>query len=83
MPVQIMDVLDTDKNGVIDEREWIDGLDRALAFKEALEKDLDPETGKLRSYRSVRQQLAKLMGNVQRMEVRAAQVFHTFRQLVP
>ena len=34
---------------MIDEREWLEGLERVGDFKAALEKDLDPETGKLKS----------------------------------
>jgi|EP01046_Picozoa_sp_COSAG06_P028901 Ca2+-binding EF-hand superfamily protein len=60
--------LDTDGSGEIDEDEWIRNLDLLPALKAALASDLDPDTGKLRSYRSPRQQFAKLLGNIDRIE---------------
>jgi hypothetical protein len=48
--------------GEIDEVEWARNLAKLPALKAALIKDLDPETGRLRSYRSPEDQLAKLLG---------------------
>ena len=45
---QVMEKLDVDKDGNIDEGEWLEGLDRVQTLKAALEKDLDPKTGKLK-----------------------------------
>ena len=36
-------------------------------LEEALQRDLDPDFGRLRSYRSYEDQLAKLMGNIERL----------------
>ena len=45
----IMAKLDTDADGTVSEQEWLDGLDAVPTLKGALEKDIDPETGKLKS----------------------------------
>merc|ERR1719401_2436927 len=45
---ELMNKLDTDGDGFIDEQEWLEGLDSVPQFKEALEDDIDPETGKLK-----------------------------------
>jgi Ca2+-binding EF-hand superfamily protein len=60
--------LDTDSSGEIDEVEWVQNLEKLPALKAALEADLDPDTGKLRSYRTPRQQFAKLLANIDRLE---------------
>ena len=52
----------------ISEAEWCQSLEKCPALKRALISDLDPDTGKLRSYRSKEDQLAKLLGNIQRLE---------------
>merc|ERR1719450_432615 len=44
----LFDILDEDGDGMIDEQEWLMGLDKGRGFKEALAKDVDPETGKLK-----------------------------------
>merc|ERR1719401_708964 len=44
----LMKMLDTDGDGFIDEQEWLEGLDATPQFKQALEDDIDPETGKLK-----------------------------------
>ena len=46
---QIMTKLDIDEDGTISEKEWVEGLHRVQDLKEALEKDIDPDTGKLQS----------------------------------
>ena len=58
--------LDTDSSGDLNEVEWCRNLDNFPALKSGLQQDLDPDTGKLRSYRSTRQQFAKLLGNIDR-----------------
>ena len=45
---EIMKRLDTDKDGFIDEQEWLTGLDKCMDLKVALEDNIDPETGKLK-----------------------------------
>eukprot|EP01052_Picozoa_sp_SAG31_P041165 SAG31_NODE_6168_length_2140_cov_1.423322_1_plen_460_part_00 len=60
--------LDSDNAGEISEVQWCRNLASLPALKAALQKDLDPETGRLRSYRSVEDQLAKLLGNIARLE---------------
>ena len=60
--------MDTDGDGEIDEAEWCRNLAGLPALKAALQKDLDPDTGRLRSYRDVADQLAKLQGNIVRLE---------------
>lgn len=61
-------VLDTDNSGELDETEWVENLDKLPALKAALASDVDPDTGKLKSFRSPRQQYAKLLGNIDRLE---------------
>ena len=46
---QVMAKLDTDKDGTVSEKEWLDGLDYVQDLKMALQNDIDPETGKLKS----------------------------------
>ena len=58
--------LDTDGSGDVDEVEWCINLQQCPKLKEVLRTDLDPDTGKLRSYRSPRRQFAKLLGNIDR-----------------
>ena len=60
--------LDTDNSGEIDEDEWVANLEKLPLLKAALASDIDPDTGKLKSYRSPRQQFAKLLGNIDRLE---------------
>jgi Ca2+-binding EF-hand superfamily protein len=65
---ELMATLDSDKSGDIDELEWRHNLAKCPGLQAALQKDLDPDTGKLRSYRSTEDQLAKLLGNIERLE---------------
>jgi len=60
--------LDSDGSGTISEAEWMDNLRACAALRAALVKDLDPDSGRLRSYRGPEAQLAKLLGNIQRLE---------------
>lgn len=49
-------------------------LNKLPALKKALVLDMDPNTGRLRSYRSAEDQLAKLLGNIMRLEYDIAKV---------
>ena len=64
----IMKTLDSDMSGEIDETEWKNNLALCPGLLAALIADLDPDTGRLRSYRTMEQQLAKLLGNIERLE---------------
>ena len=64
----MMETLDSNADGEIDEVEWCRNLADLPALKAALQKDLDPNTGRLRSFRSPRQQFAKLLANIDRLE---------------
>ena len=44
-----MQRLDSDSNGTISEKEWLENLERCQDLKAALEADIDPDTGKLKS----------------------------------
>jgi Ca2+-binding EF-hand superfamily protein len=63
----IMEVLDADKSGDIDITEWCERVPKCPKFYEMLQGDLDPDWGKLKSYRTLEDQLAKLLGNLQRL----------------
>jgi len=69
---EVMNILDSDQSGDIDEAEWMNNLRKCPGLRKMLVQDMDPDTGKLRSYRSVEDQLAKLLGNIQRLEFDAA-----------
>jgi Ca2+-binding EF-hand superfamily protein len=63
----IMTTLDADKSGDIDITEWCTRIPQCPKFYAVLQEDLDPDWGKLRSYRTLEDQLAKLFGNLQRL----------------
>jgi len=65
---EIMKTLDSDNSGEIDEKEWRTNLSKCPKLLSALIADLDYETGRLKSYRGLEDQLAKLLGNIQRIE---------------
>jgi len=65
---RIMKVMDADQSGDIDEKEWINNLKKLPKLNAALVKDVDPDWGTLRSYRTLEDQLAKLYGNIARLE---------------
>jgi fructose-bisphosphate aldolase class 1 len=46
---EIMTRLDVDENGTVSETEWLQGLDRCQDLKAALEADIEPSTGMLKS----------------------------------
>merc|ERR1740117_1342974 len=64
----IMKTLDSDKSGDLSEVEWRNNLALCPGLAAALVGDLDPDTGHLKSYRGVEDQLAKLFGNIERLE---------------
>ena len=64
----LMEILDSDNDGEVDEKEWCHNLALLPGLKTALQKDLDPNTGRLRSYRTPRQQFAKMLANIDRLE---------------
>jgi len=63
----IMQTLDADGSGDIDIKEWCDRLPMLPKLYEALKQDLDPEWGTLKSFRTPADQLAKCMGNIERL----------------
>jgi Ca2+-binding EF-hand superfamily protein len=65
---QMMAELDTDKNDTIDLKEWLVNLNKLEGLCAAIESVMDSETGRLRTYRSLPEQLAKLMGEVAVLE---------------
>jgi Ca2+-binding EF-hand superfamily protein len=71
--LEIMKTLDSDGSGEIDELEWRRNLALCPGLLAALIADLDPDTGKLRSYRTNDHQLAKLLGNIERLEQQQAE----------
>ncbi|CAE8587776.1 unnamed protein product [Polarella glacialis] len=64
----IMKVLDEDMSGNISEHEWMSNLEKCPKLYKALEADIDPDYGVLNSFRSPEDQLAKCMGNIQRIK---------------
>jgi Ca2+-binding EF-hand superfamily protein len=65
---KIMNVLDTDKSGDIDESEFVINIKKLPKLYKALDDDLDKEYGVLHSFRTPEDQLAKCMGNLQRLK---------------
>merc|ERR1719506_3250574 len=56
----------------IDEAQFVAALKKLPDLEAALIKDLDPDWGRLRSYRTLEDQLAKLMGNIERLRLELA-----------
>merc|ERR1711972_647818 len=54
--------------GTIDEDEWCRELGKMPVLRSILAKDLDPETGLLRSFRTQEQNMAKCLANIDRLE---------------
>ena len=67
---KMMKVMDSDRSGDIDESEWVTNLKKLPLLYAALQKDVDPDWGTLRSYRTLEEQLAKLFGNIMRLEAK-------------
>jgi hypothetical protein len=64
----IMTTLDEDKSGDISEHEWMVNLEKCPKLYKALEADVDPDYGVLNCFRTPEDQLAKCMGNIQRLK---------------
>lgn len=82
---KIMEVLDKDKSGDIDESEWVQHVKKLPKLYKAMEADLDKDYGVLQSFRSPEDQLAKCMGAIQRLkrELNANQAERTALGLPP
>merc|ERR1740138_968923 len=67
-PVEkIMAVMDADRSGDIDEAEWVQNLKKLPLLYKVLQEDIDPESGTLLNFRTPEDQLAKCMGNLERL----------------
>ena len=51
----------------ISEQQFIAGLKKLPELEAAMISDMDPDFGRLKSYRTFEDQLAKLMGNIERL----------------
>jgi Ca2+-binding EF-hand superfamily protein len=69
---KIMSVMDADRSGSIDESEWVNNLKKLPMLYKVLSEDVDPDWGTLKSYRTLEDQLAKLFGNIFRLEEKVA-----------
>merc|ERR1719379_411278 len=69
---KIMAVMDADRSGTIDEAEWVSNLKKLPLLYKVLSDDVDPDWGTLKSYRTLEDQLAKLYGNIFRIEEKIA-----------
>merc|ERR1719379_2042879 len=69
---KIMAVMDADRSGTIDEAEWVSNLRKLPLLYKVLSEDVDPDWGTLKSYRTLEDQLAKLYGNIMRIEEKLA-----------
>ena len=69
---EIVAVLDVDGDGVIDEAEWLAQLEKIPALKASIEQAVDPATGKIVGYRTLEEQLAKVMRQAAELEAKAA-----------
>ena len=58
--------------GIIDLDEWLYNLETIPELKAMIEKGVDPDTGKIKNYRSLEEQLAKVQGQIAALEERAA-----------
>merc|ERR1719379_508436 len=65
---EMIAIFDTDGSGDIDLEEWLTNLDKLEGLKLAMESVLDPDTGRLTTYRSYGDQMAKEMGAVKKLE---------------
>jgi Ca2+-binding EF-hand superfamily protein len=61
-------IFDSDGSGDIDLEEWVTNLDKLEGLKAAMESVLDPDTGRLTTYRSFGDQMAKEMGQIKKLE---------------
>merc|ERR1719316_436507 len=63
---KIMQVLDADESGDIDDQEWVKHLKKLPKLYKVIAEDVDPDWGVLLSYRTPEDQLAKNMANIER-----------------
>jgi Ca2+-binding EF-hand superfamily protein len=73
--------LDTDGDGLVNKEEWLRNLHRLPGLRKILSELMDPETGRLRRYRSCSEQLAALMCQVLTLERRCWAGENKFAQL--
>merc|ERR1719460_441920 len=64
---EIMAVMDADRSGDIDEFEWTKNLKKLPKLYQVLADDIDPDWGTLKTFRTPEDQLAKCMGNLERL----------------
>ena len=62
--------MDNDKDGLINEEEWLTNLQKLPGVRMAIEAVLDADTGRVKTYRSLPEQLAKLMFEASGLELR-------------
>jgi len=65
---EMISIFDSDGSGDIDLEEWLTNLDKLEGLKLAMEGVLDPDTGRLTTYRSYPDQMAKEMGQIKKLE---------------
>ena len=68
----IFNQLDVDGDGTITEDEWLSKLETLPSLKASIEQAVDPETGKIKGYRSLGNQLWKLQQDVIKLNKRIA-----------
>jgi len=69
---EMMAKLDSDNDDVVSEEEWLTNLQKLPGLRLAIESVLDPQTGRVKTYRSLPEQLAKLMGDAKKLEASGA-----------
>jgi len=65
---EMVSIFDSDGSGDIDIEEWLTNLDKLEGLKLAMESVLDPDTGRLTTYRSYGDQMAKEIGAIKKLE---------------
>merc|ERR1719379_3171118 len=65
---EMISIFDSDGSGDIDIEEWVTNLDKLEGLKLAMESVIDPDTGRLTTYRSFPDQMAKEMGQIKALE---------------
>lgn len=67
---EVFTTLDSDGSGGIDEQEWLNNLKKLPGVKLAIESVLDPVSGIITNYRSLDDQLSKLLANIDDLKMR-------------
>ena len=67
---KMADTLDSDGDGVISLDEWLSNLSKLPGLKAAIDQNLDAATGKLATYQSLEDRLAKLITDVAALEAK-------------